>query len=161
MQITLDSEILKELLMSPLYLRRNSHILFSLHKILLGTCPTFLANLTLKLFGDLSNHSLRHSMNVQFPSCRTALFHSSFFLKASRLWNSLPTSVKSLTPNFFRSKVTALICGKSHQVLHLCGVNPRATFWLCMLRLRQSALNPDYNHYRLYSCGLSKTETYI
>jgi len=91
-----------------------------------------------KLFRDLlvSDHSLRHGMNVQLPSCRPALFHSSFFLKASRLWNALPTSVKSLGPNLFRSEVTALLRGKSHQVLHLCGVNPRATPWLCMLRSR-------------------------
>jgi len=48
-----------------------------------------------------------------------------------------------------------------HQVLHLCGMNPRATPWLCMLRLSHSPLNPDYKHYRLCSCGLSQTETHI
>jgi len=61
----------------------------------------------------------------------------------------------------FRSKVTALICGKSHQVLHRCGVNPRAASWLCMLRLSHSPFNPDYKHYRLCSCGLSRTKTHI
>ena len=123
MQTTSHLKILHELSMSPLNLRRNCHILFAFHKILLGPCPTFLATLTPKLFRDLSNHCLRHVMNVQLPLCRTALFHSSFFLKASRLWNSLPSSVQSQEPNLFRSKVTALICGKSHQELHLCGVN--------------------------------------
>jgi len=104
MQTTSLSNILNELSMSPLHLRRNCHILFAFHKILLGPCPTFLATLTSKLFRDLSDHSLRHVMNVQLPSCRTALFHSSFFLKFSRLWNSLPTSVQSLGRNLFRSK---------------------------------------------------------
>ena len=161
MQTTLHLEILNKLSMSPLHLRRNCHILFAFHKILVGPCPTFLATLTPKLFHDLSNQSLRHIMNVQSLSCQTALFHSSFFLKASRLWNSLPTSVQSLGPNLFRSKVTASICWKSHQVLHLCGVNPRATSWLCMLRLSRSPLKPDYKHYRLCSCALSQTETHI
>jgi len=110
MQTTLHLEILNKLSMSPLHLRRNCHILFAFHKILVGPCPTFLATLTPKLFHDLSNQSLRHIMNVQSLSCQTALFHSSFFLKASRLWNSLPTSVQSLGPNLFRSKVTASIC---------------------------------------------------
>jgi len=157
MQTTSHLKILNELSMSPLHLRRNYHILFAFHKILLGPCPTFIATLTPKLFRDLSNHSLRHVMNVQLPSCRTALFHSS----ASRLWNSRPTSVQSLGPNLFRSKVTALICGKSHHVMHLCGVNPRTTSWLCMLRLNNSSLNPYYKHYRLSSCGLSQKETHI
>jgi len=106
MQTTSHLKILNVLSMSPLHLRRNCHILFALHKILLGPCPTFLATLTPKLFRDLSNHSLRHVMNVQLPLCRTALFHSSIFLKPSRLWNSLSTSVQSLEPNLFRSKVT-------------------------------------------------------
>ena len=161
MQTTSNLKILNELSMSPLHLRRNCHILFAFHKILLGPCPIFLATLTPKLFHDLSNHSLRHVMNVQPPSCRTALFHSSFFLKASWLWTSLPTSVQSLGPNLFPSKVTVLICGKSHQVLHLCGVNLRVTSWLCMLCLSHSPLNPECKHYRLCSCGLSQTETYI
>jgi len=100
-------------------------------------------------------------MNVQLPSCPTVLFHNSVFLKASRPCNSLPTSVKSLGPNLFRSKATALICGNSHQVLHLCGVNPRVTSWLCVLLLRHSPSKPDYEHYCLCSCGLSKTETHI
>jgi len=104
MQTTSLSKILNELSMSPLHLRRNCHILIAFHKILLGPCTTFLATLTSKLFRDLSNHSLRHVINVQLPSCRTALFHSSFFLKVSRLWNSLPTSVQSLGRNLFRSK---------------------------------------------------------
>jgi len=56
-----------------------------------------------------------------------------------------------LFSRLFRSKVTALIYGKSHQLLHLCGVNTRA----------MSSLNPDYQHYRLCSCGLSQTETHI
>jgi len=30
--------------------------------------------------------------------------------------------------------------------LHLCGMNPHATSWLCMLRLRHSPLNPDNKH---------------
>ena len=161
MQTTSHLKILNELSMSPLQLRRNCHIFFAFRKIPLGPCPTFIATLTPKLFRDLSNHSLRHVMNVQLPSCRTALFHSSFFLKVSKLWNSLPTSVQLLGPNLFQSKVTALICGKSYQVLHLCGVNPRATSWLCMLRLSHSPLNPDYKHYRLCSCGLSLTESHI
>ena len=79
MQTTSHLKILNELSMSPLHLRRNCHILFAFHKILLGPCPTFLATLTPKFFRDLSNHSLRHVMNVELPSCRTVLFHSSFF----------------------------------------------------------------------------------
>ena len=161
MQTTSHLKILNELSISPLHLRRNCHISFALRKILLGPCPTFLATLTPKLFRDLSNHSLRHVMNVQPLSCRIGLFHSSFFLKASRPWNSLPTSVQSLGPNLFLSKVTALICGNSHQVLHLCGVKPRATPWLCMLRLSHSPLNPDYEHYRLCSRGQWQTKTHI
>jgi len=98
MQTTSHLKILNELSMSPLHLGRNCHILFVFHKILLGASPTFLPTLIPKLFRDLSNHSLRLVMNVQLTSCRTALFHSSFFLKASRLWNSLPTSVQSLGP---------------------------------------------------------------
>jgi len=59
------------------------------------------------------------------------------------------------------SRVFVSICGESHQVLHLCGVSPRATSWLRILRLSHSPLNPDYKHYRLCSCGLSQTETHI
>jgi len=83
-----------------------------------SSCLTFLANLTTKLFRDLSNHYLRRSMNVNLSSYRTAMLHCTFYLKASRL--EFFTSVISLRPNLFRSKVTALICGKSHQALHLC-----------------------------------------
>ena len=59
------------------------------------------------------------------------------------------------------SRVFVSICGESHQVLHLCGVSPRATSWLRILRLSHSPLNPDYKHYRLCSCGLSQTETHF
>jgi len=47
MQTTLHSKILDEILMSPLHLRQNCHILFALHNFFLGPCRTFLANLTL------------------------------------------------------------------------------------------------------------------
>jgi len=42
--------------------------------------------------------------------------------------------------------MTALICGESHQVQHLCGMNPRAASWLFTLRLRHSPLNPVNKH---------------
>jgi len=54
MQTTSHSKILKELSMSPLDLRRNCHILFALHKFLLGPCSTFLANLIPKFFRGLN-----------------------------------------------------------------------------------------------------------
>ena len=38
---------------------------------------------------------------------------------------------------------------------------PRATPWLCLLRLSHTPLNLDYKHYRLCSSGLSQTETHI
>jgi len=45
MQTTSHLKILNGLSMSPLHLRRNCHILFAFHKILLGQCPSFLATL--------------------------------------------------------------------------------------------------------------------
>ena len=71
----------------------------------------------------IENHiiNIYATMNVQLPSCQTVFYYSLFFLKASRLWNSVPTSVKSLRPNLFRSKVTALICG---------GGGSRPGFWV-------------------------------
>jgi len=151
MQTTLHSKILKELSISPLHLCRNCHVSFAFHKVFLGPC---FSKSNPELFHDPSNHSLHHDMNVQLLSCRTALFHSSFFLKASIL-DSLPTSVKSLEPNLFHSKVTALICGESHQVLLLCGMNLQTTSWLCMLHSSRSPLNQDYKHYCLCLSGLS------
>jgi len=61
----------------------------------------------------------------------------------------------------YQSKLTALVCGELPQVLHLCGVISRDTSWLCMLRLRDSPLNPDNKHYLLCLCGLLKTECHI
>jgi len=48
---------------------------------------------------------------------------------------------------------------KVASVLLHCGVNPRATSWLCTFRLGHSPLHVDYKHYRLCSCGLFKTKT--
>ena len=70
-QIISHLKILNELSMSPLHLRRCSHILFALHKILLGPCPTFLATATPKLFRDISCfRNWSRQMALQALACR-------------------------------------------------------------------------------------------
>jgi len=122
---------------------------------------TFLADLTPKRFRDLSNHSLCHGMNVRLPSRRTIFYHSSFFLKASRLCNSLPIICWSTRTKFISFQSKYFYLWKVALRTASLWRDLRATSRLCVLSIRHSPLNPDYKRYPLCSCGLSRTAYHI
>ena len=63
--------ILKDLGLTPLFIRRQFHILKAFRAILFGQCPSFLSTLAPKFFKNLSDYSSRFHTNVQLPSCKT------------------------------------------------------------------------------------------
>jgi len=70
----------------------------------IGPCKQILKN--------VSEYSSRFHMNVQLPSTKTRSLHNSFFLKGSKLWNSLPTALHNLSSREFRTKVIGLFLSK-------------------------------------------------
>ena len=113
------------------------------------------------LFKNRSSYPSRFPLNLEIPLSRTECVHNSFFLKASKLWNSLPTPIKSLSRLAFRVNVAAFLCGLKHPVWHLHGRNPQGTSLLCMLRLGHSPLNIDSRHYCRCNCGKPRTEKHL
>ena len=106
--------ILKELGLTPLFVRHQFHIFKAFRAILFGPCPSFLSSLAPKFFKNLSDYSSRFHTNVQLPSCRTHSLHNSFFHKGSKLWNSLPTYLHNLSSRQFCSKVSDLFLTKKN-----------------------------------------------
>jgi len=56
--------ILKDLGLTPLYIRRQFHILIAFRAILFGPCPSFLSTLVPKFFKNLSDYSSGFHTNV-------------------------------------------------------------------------------------------------
>ena len=75
--------------------RRNVASLSLFYKYHHGHCSDDLKDLTpaLKIFNRVTRYSTTaHSMTVQVPTCYKQFYTSSFFPRASILWNSLPSS---------------------------------------------------------------------
>ena len=143
--------ILKDLGLTPLFMRRQFHILKAFCAILFGPCPSFLSALAPKFFKNLSDYSSHFHTNVQLPSCKTQSLHNSFFHKGSKLWNSLPTYLHNVSSRQFCSKVSDLCLTKKTNAWHLHSCNTNATAILCMLRLGHSKLNIDGRYtWKLY-----------
>jgi len=60
--------ILKDLGLTPLFIRRQYHILKAFRAILFGPCPSFPFTLAPIFFKNLSDYSSRFHTNVQLPS---------------------------------------------------------------------------------------------
>ena len=144
--------ILKDLGLTPLFIRRQFHILKAFRAILFGPCSSFLSTLAPKFFKNLSYYSSRFHTNVQLPSCKTHSLHNSFCHKGSKLWNSLPTCLHNFSSRQFCSKVSDLFLTNKTNAWHLHGCNTNATAILCMLRLGHSKLNIDGRYLQLKHC---------
>jgi len=153
--------ILKDLGLTPLFIRRQFHILKAFRAILFRPCPSFLSTLAPKFFKNLSDYSSRFLTNVQLPSCKTHSLHNSFFHKGSKLWNSLPTYLHNLSSRQFCSKVFDLFLTKKTNAWHLHVCNTNATAILCMLRLGHSKLNIDGRYNQICQCGAFKTKVHM
>ena len=113
--------ILKDLGLTPLFIRRQFHVLKAFRAILFGPCPSFLSTLAPKFFKNLSDYSARFHTNVQLPTCKTHSLHDSFFHKGSKLCNSLPTYLHNLSSRQFCSQVSDLFLTKK-LMLGICTV---------------------------------------
>ena len=153
--------ILKDLGLTPLFIRRQFHILKAFRAILFGQCPSFLSTLAPKFFKNLSDYSSRFHTNVQLPSCRTHSLHNSFFHKGSKLWNSLPTYLHNISSRQICSKASDLFLTIKTNACHLHGCNTNATAILCVLRLGHSKLNIDGRYNHICQCGAIKTEVHM
>ena len=74
--------ILKDLGLTPLFIRSQFHILKAFRAILFVPCPSFLSTLAPKFFKNLSDYSSHFFTNVQLPSCKTHSLYNSFFIRA-------------------------------------------------------------------------------
>ena len=75
--------------------RRNVASLSLFYKYFHGSCSDELMSLslTLKSFNRVTRYSANaHPFTVQLPSCNRQFYLTSFFLRTSDLWNSLPSS---------------------------------------------------------------------
>ena len=147
--------------LTPLFVRRPVHILKAFRTMIFGPCQSFIYAPAPKCFKNLSDYSSRLDVNVQLPSCKTHSVHNYFFHKGSKLWNSLPIALRSLSSRQFCSKVSDLCLTKETTVWHLHGCNTNATAILCMLRLGHSKLNIDDHCNQICQCGAIKTEVEI
>ncbi|CAH2096616.1 unnamed protein product [Euphydryas editha] len=92
----------------PIRLRRNTHILNLLYSILFNPmAPSYLRE-RFKYLNDSHERELRSNDNLllEIPSHSTTFYTKSFTVRAARLWNSLPLSIRlSQTPFSFKKSV--------------------------------------------------------
>ena len=92
------SPILKQLKLLPVSETLELRDLIFMHKILNGVAPHYLSSLIRKR-SEVSLRTTRSSYQVHVPFARTSSYQNSFFIRASKAWNSLPkeqTEIKSV-----------------------------------------------------------------
>lgn len=81
------------------------------HKIIVFKSPPYLlARLSFRT--DVHHLNLRHRGLLSIPKHRTSLFRKSFSFFAVSIYNSLPISVRSLSPQSLRERVMLVLCSK-------------------------------------------------
>ena len=77
-------------------------LLFYIHGCLNGKYRIYLQEYLPKL--TVNNLRYSNSQNLKIPQTRTKLFQSSFFVRSTRLWNSLSNETKEITNyNIFKN----------------------------------------------------------
>ncbi|CAH2099536.1 unnamed protein product [Euphydryas editha] len=100
----------------PIRLRRNTHILCLLYRVLFHLdTPLYLKN-RFEFLCDTHERSLRSSstLTLKTPSHTTSFYSNSFSVKAVQLWNSLPLSIR---------RAQSLSCFKKYLKAHFLSLN--------------------------------------
>ena len=93
-----STEILSSLGWCDLETRRNRQKSAVMYKVISGIAPDYLQELFVPV-NEAHNYNLRFSdMNVKIPQPHTEYLRRSLSYSGARLWNSLPSTIKSL-PN--------------------------------------------------------------
>jgi len=147
--------ILKELGLTPLFVRHQFHIFKAFRAIFFGPCPSFLSALAPKFFKNFSDYSSLFHTNVQLPSCKTHSLHNSFFHKGSRLWNSLPTYLHNLRSRQFCTKVSDLFLNKKKLMhgIYTVAILTQLLSCVCFVYFGHSKLNTDGHYIQICQCG--------
>ena len=103
------TESFSELSMLRLDSRRKLHILCSSYNILHTNTPDYIAKEFISL-DSVHNRNTRGSKKLLIPHHRTEVFHNSFIIIASNLWNSLPPDIQfSTSPHSFKRKCLSFL----------------------------------------------------
>ena len=118
LKTTSSNNVLADLNLTSLHLRREIFMLCYVSKLLFDMVPCFPAT-SFRSFKEFVPHALRHNQNVPIPLFKKSLAYN-FFRRASTLWNSLPLEIKSsashsifmnrLNSHYHISKKALIIC---------------------------------------------------
>jgi len=106
------SPVLRRLHWLPVQQRVELKLALLIHKLLIGQLSPYLAD-DCQLIADSSRRTLRSSVTATFvvPRTNSTFCDRSFAVAGSRIWNSLPTSLRSVdltTDRFKRASKTFL-----------------------------------------------------
>ena len=93
---TPTTKITDELGWTTLENRRKMHKLLIYHKLHTGNTPSYIHSILPDSRSTQTRRCLRNSNSLTQPFNRTSLFQNSFIPGTTRLWNTLPSSVRQL-----------------------------------------------------------------
>jgi len=144
--------------------RRKLHKLLLLYKMVNKLTPSYVSSMCPPFVSEISRYPLRISNNLHLPYVRTDKSKSAFLFSATKLWNSVPQSIReSESVPMFKNSLIREFFGRSN-VNNLFYLGERYLSILhTRLRLRHCALN--YYLFRINcsdspecSCGASKED---
>ena len=85
--------------------RRQQHRASMMYKIQSGRAPTYLQDLVPSPIQARQRYNLRNNANLEVPFARLESYSQSFFPASTRLWNSIPLSIREApTVNSFKAR---------------------------------------------------------
>jgi len=95
LKATSSNDVLADLNLTSLHLRREISLLCYVSKLIFDTVPCPFPASSFRSFKEFVPYALRHNQNVQIPLFKKSLSYNFFLRIASSLWNSLPQEIKS------------------------------------------------------------------
>ena len=114
-------ELFKKLTWLPFFCEIKIQMCVLAHKRLYGECPAYIKE-TLKTNSDIHNRRSRYgSINIVCPRfARETEGGRTFSVRMSRLWNSLPSELKSITSiNIFKTSLRTFYANILKDMVHL------------------------------------------